>query len=86
MVAKSTHILHNTMKPSTKQAAVEHEACARRKRGPELRPERPGPWSQNQGTRTKQQIQVAIGLSTIPYTRHMYSAICTVTIPGPVAS
>ena len=31
-MAKSTHILHNTMKPSTRQA-VEHEAWARETRG-----------------------------------------------------
>ena len=40
-VAKSTHILHNTMNPSTRQA-VEHEAWAGGTRGP-------GPGIQNQG-------------------------------------
>ena len=45
--AKSTRILHNTIKPFTRQAAVEHEAWARGTRGA-------GPGSQNQGARTKQ--------------------------------
>ena len=45
--AKSTCILHNTIKPFTRQAAVEHEAWARGTRGA-------GPGSQNQGARTKQ--------------------------------
>ena len=36
-MAKSTYLLHNTMKPSTRQAAVEHEAWARGTRGPELK-------------------------------------------------
>ncbi len=44
-MAKSTHILHNTMKPSTRKA-VEHEAWARGTRGPELK-------DQDQGTRTR---------------------------------
>ena len=61
-MAKSTriYILHNTMKPSTRQAAVEYEAWARGTRG-ELRDQGQGPepGGQNQGTRTKQQIQKA---------------------------
>ena len=35
-MAKSTYILHNTMKPSTRQA-VEHEAWARGTRQPEVK-------------------------------------------------
>jgi hypothetical protein len=54
-VAKSTHILHNTMKPSTRQAAVEHEAWARGTRGPELKDQDQGPepGDQDQGARTR---------------------------------
>ena len=44
-MAKSTHILHNTMKPSTRPAAVEHEAWARGTRGQN---QGPGPGDQNQ--------------------------------------
>jgi hypothetical protein len=49
-VAKSTHILHNTMKPSTRQA-VEHGAWARGTRGSELKDQDqgPDPGSQIQG-------------------------------------
>ena len=45
-VAKSTHILHNTMKPSTRQTVVEHTAWARGTREPELK-------DQDQGDRTR---------------------------------
>ena len=51
------------MKPSTRQAAVEHEVWARGIRRPELRDQDQGPeplaGDQNEETRTKQQIQEA---------------------------
>ena len=52
-MAKSTHVLQNTIKPSTRQAAVEHEAWARGTRGLELK-------DQDQGDRTRGQNQ-AVG-------------------------
>jgi hypothetical protein len=44
------------MKPSTRQAAVEHEAWARGTRGPELKDQDQGPepGGQDQGTRTRE--------------------------------
>ena len=49
-MAKSTHILHNTTKPSIRQAAAEHEARARGTRGPEPKDQDwgPEPGGQNQ--------------------------------------